>query len=224
MRPQKRGPTQLVCARFVRGAGCSCNACYRYDDLLKGILDNLLHLAIPDDTPENVGQPNITAMRNELQRKRDRLEQLADEMIESDDPTLRRAYERFKGRVVEDENALKKLGQLVEEKAATLPPGEIASRVAALRSQMDDSADARLKVQSYLDQLIDAIFLNPEDRSAIVVLVGGKRALKLSKHGELMKSASVPDSMMDEAAIRAMTGDDTTKEIALRRLMDRAPT
>lgn len=187
-RKQKTMQPQLTCASFARGAGCKSNRTYRYDDLLNGVLDQLLTLALP----ENVQQPhqvNLNIEKAELAAKRARLAEMADKLIEKDDPVLEAAYERFKARVDEETRALKAVLAQQEQVTAAAPPAELAQRALELRSQIADSADARRLMQSYLDQLIDVIQMDPSDRSATVVMFDGLLNIKLDVKGNLIGKA-----------------------------------
>ncbi|MBT0671294.1 recombinase family protein [Novosphingobium profundi] len=186
MRPQKKGPTQMACSSFIRGRGCQCNANYRYTDILNGILEHILPLAARITKPlENSAAGKIAMARAEIATKRARLEQMADRLMDRDDEFLFAAFERSKASLAEDTAALKAMEQASDHKESQLTPSQIAAEVATLRENMDD-AETRQKVQSYLDQLIDTILMDPSDRSATVVMLEGHFNVKLGKHGELI--------------------------------------
>lgn len=218
-RGQKRGPNQLTCSRFARGGGCRCNSNYRYDDLLNGILDNVLTIALPDPVEHKSQTATIAVAKAELAAKQARLDEIADEIIMSGDPVKERAYQRFKARVEEDAAALKAMMGEAEEIAGQLPPAELARRALALREQLSTSLDARLEVQSHLNQLIDAIFMDPDDRSATVVMLGGLLNIKLDKYGALIGTAT--QAVLDEQAIAATVGDDPVRNLTFERWRSR---
>jgi hypothetical protein len=222
-RKQKTMQPQLSCASFARAAGCKSNRTYRYDDLLNGVLDQLLTLALPS----KVDQPNVVNLnieKAELAAKQARLAEMADKLIEKDDPVLEAAYERFKARVDEDTKALKSILAQQEQVTASAPPAELAQRALELRSQIADSADARRLMQSYLDQLIDVIQMDPRDRSATIVMFDGLLNIKLDVKGQLIGLADAR-TMLDvpgDHDLRAViAGNDPVRRSKLDETLDR---
>jgi hypothetical protein len=213
---QKRGPAQIVCSDFARAGLCTCNANYRYDDILRGVLDNLLTLAMPAPVDESAAN-SLAVMRAELAAKQQRLDDMADKLMEQDDDTLERAYQRFKAKVEADAQELRTREQKQEKRTHASDPQEIAARALALRDSMADDADARIKVQSYLDQLIDVILMDPEDRSATVVVMGGLLVLKLDRRGNVVGKVSTTH-MLNDQKITDKLGRDVVFEANADRI------
>lgn len=194
LRRQKKGPNQITCSDFVRAGECKCNATYRYDDILRAILDNLSRFAVPAPEPTASSEAGQLAIaRAELQLKRSRLDEIADELMMKPDDVKERAYERFKARVEEDAAALRQMEAQQAEQKARPPRPELAHQIAALRDQMADSAEARMKIQAALDQLIDVIQMDPAERTATVVMLDGHLVVKISNRGEVL---AVADALM----------------------------
>lgn len=187
-RKQKTTQPQLSCASFARAAGCRSNRTYRYEDLLNGVLDQLMAMALPSQTPEPAAL-NLNIAKAELAAKQTRLAEMADKLMEKDDPVLEAAYERFKARVDEEGIALRAAVADQEQTKAVSPPSELAAQALALRNDLADSADARRQIQTYLDQLIDVIQMEPSDRTATVVMFGGLLVFKLDSRGKLISKA-----------------------------------
>ncbi|MCI1143268.1 recombinase family protein [Sphingomonas sp. WKB10] len=194
-RKQKTMQPQLTCASFARAAGCRANRTYRYDDLLNGILDELMTISLPTAVAEPVAL-NVNIDKAELAAKQARLAEMADKLIEKDDPVLEAAYERFKARVEEDSRALRAALAEQEQTKASAPAAELASKAIALRAQLTDSTDARRQIQTYLDQLIDVIQMDPVERTATVVMFDGLLVFKLDTKGKLIAKADAR-SMLD---------------------------
>lgn len=222
-RKQKTMQPQLSCASFARAAGCKANRTYRYDDLLNGVLDQLLELALPSYV-EQPSVPNLHIDKAELAAKQARLAEMADKLIEKDDPVLEAAYERFKARVDEETRALKATLALQEQTKASAPPLELAQRALELRSQIAESADARRLMQTYLDQLIDTIQMDPSDRSATVVMFDGLLNIKLDVKGQLIGKADARvmlESEGSEHVLAAIAGDNPIRRAKLEETLDR---
>lgn len=194
---QKRGPAQIACSDFARAGACTCNANYRYDDILNGILDNLLELALPSST-SSTNTADIALLKAELDRKRARLDELADELIEEKDEVKERAYQRFKRRVEEDAQALRVMLGENEKQANKAPASDLAHKVLELRDQLADSVEARMAVQNHLGHLIDVILMDPEDRSATVVVLGGLKVMKLDRRGNVVRNESTAHMLQDQ--------------------------
>lgn len=194
VRKQRSGPTQIFCADFARAGECRCNANYRYDDILKGLLDNLSAFAMPAPEPAaDSAAGRIAIARAELQHKRTRLDEIADELMENPDDVKERAYQRFKARIEDDAAALKLMeGQEAGVKARP-PRPELAAQIASLRDQMEESVEARLAIQAALDQFIDVILMDPVERTATVVMLDGNLVMKLSNRGKVL---GVVDSLL----------------------------
>lgn len=63
LRPQKKGPNQIACSSFVRASGCKCNANYRYDDILRGIVREVFSLVLPDEKPAKQNAIDVEAVK-----------------------------------------------------------------------------------------------------------------------------------------------------------------
>ncbi|MBB5709419.1 recombinase family protein [Sphingomonas xinjiangensis] len=214
LRRQKRGPAQITCSDFSRAGECTCNAAYRYDDILAGVLDNLLSLAMP--APSTIGQHSrVPVLRAELTTKRKRLEEMADRLMEQDDEVLEAAFRRFKAKVDVEAAELKALEAHEEKRTHATDPHAVAEQALALREQMATDADARIKVQSYLGQLIDVIFMDPSDRSATIVVMGGLRVIKLDKHGKVIGDVNTAHMLKDQSII-----DKLGREVTLDANVD----
>jgi DNA invertase Pin-like site-specific DNA recombinase len=203
LRTHKRQKWQLVCADFGRAGDCKSNATFIYEYLLKGLLDNISHfVSAAPALPQDDRLARIALAKSELQTKHQRLEQLADEFVETADPVLKRAYDRFKAKVQEEEATLRALENAAQSVQARLPSTEALLELETLRHRMDD-LDARLRMQVLIDGLVDAIFLDPTDRSATVVLMGGLMAFKLDKKGALIEQAMA----LNQLAVQSETID-----------------
>ncbi|QSR15758.1 recombinase family protein [Novosphingobium sp. KA1] len=222
IRTHKRQRWQLVCADFARAGSCKGNATFIYEHLLKGLLDNISHFvrAAPA-LPQDDTLARIALKRSEVQTMQKRLEKLADDVMLSDDQTLRAAYERFKERVKAAETELRALEGQRESKEAAIPSSEAINELEKLRANMED-VEVRQRMQVLIDGLVDAIFLHEEDRSATVVLMGGLVAFKLDKKGKLigqpvdaLDMLDVPSDDHDLALIAA--GGDPLRSAAIKR-------
>lgn len=222
-RKQKTMQPQLSCASFARAAGCRSNRTYRYDDLLNGVLDQLLMLALPG-SEQKAAVTNLNIEKAELEAKQLRLAEMADKLMERDDPVMEAAYNRFRTRVEEDARAIKASIAQQEHVQAQLPPAELAARAQAIRSQIATSADARRLMQTYLDQLIDVIQMEPSDRTATIVMFDGLLNIKLDAKGQLIGKADAR-SMLDvpgEHDLRAViAGSDPTRRAKLDEVLER---
>ena len=189
IRTHKRQRWQLVCADFARAGDCKGNATFIYEYLLNGLLDNIADFAAAAPAmPQDDIHASIAIMRAELETKRQRLDALADDFIESGDPVLKRAYDKFKAKVFTEAEELHRLENSRERKVSEMPSEEATRELATLRSRMDEQ-EARLRMQVLIDGLVDAIFLHEEDKSATVVLMGGLMAFRLDKQGRLIAQA-----------------------------------
>jgi len=222
IRTHQRQRWQLVCADFARAGSCKGNATFIYEHLLKGLLDNISHFvrAAPA-LPQDDTLARIALKRAEVQTMQKRLEKLADDVMLSDDQTLRAAYERFKERVKAAETELRALEGQRESKEAAIPSSEAINELEKLRANMED-VEVRQRMQVLIDGLVDAIFLHEEDRSATVVLMGGLVAFKLDKKGKLigqpvdaLDMLDVPSDDHDLALIAA--GGDPLRSAAIKR-------
>ncbi|OZA16677.1 MAG: hypothetical protein B7X90_17540 [Novosphingobium sp. 17-62-19] len=126
-------------------------------------------------------------------RKRERLDEIADELMEENDEVKERAYQRFKIRVEQDAKALESLERLQGQQTAKLPRPELAQQILSARADMETSLEARMKVQSCLNQLIDVILMDPNDRSATIVMIDGNLVVKMDKYGKVI---GVADSLL----------------------------
>ncbi|MBA4228751.1 MAG: hypothetical protein C0456_19280 [Hyphomonas sp.] len=205
-RGHKKQQPQLVCQSFARAAGCKCNATYRYQSLLDGILDELGTLPFPN-TAQGEPADDLGEEWLELKRKKDRLEQLADRLMLEDDPIKEQAYQRFRRQVADEEGELLKRRAGSERASVTLSGEELAKAARALRDQLESSPEARLQMQTYLDQLIDMIVMDPRDRTATVVMFGGWMNFKLDKTGAVIARAGL-DIPVSQQTLEANVGKD----------------
>ncbi len=201
----KRQQPQLVCDSFARSAGCRSNATFRYQSLLDGILDEIGTLHLPDTVPGEE-QSNTGFEWLELKRKKERLAELADRLMLEDDPIKEQAYQRFRNQVAEEEAMLIKQAK-TSTAPLTLSPAKLVEKAQELRSQLEDSAEARLKLQTYLDRLIDLIILDPRDRTATVVMFEGLVNFKLDKAGQVMAKANALPMLDQQLRERLVDGD-----------------
>jgi len=216
----KHQQPQLTCTRFARAAGCKSNATFRYQSILDGILDELGSLPLPDQVPGE--QPaNLGLEWAELKKKKARLDQLADQLIMEDDPVKEAAYQRFRKLVAEEERELNERSQGQERQSVTLSPAEMAKRAQELRSELQDSVEARLQLQTYLDNLIDVIFMEPKDRTATVVMFEGLVNFKLDRAGNVIARANALP-VLDDTFRSRLVGDQPERASQLDRVVQYA--
>jgi|GEM_PF-1541789 len=212
---------RLVCSSYHRGGGCTCGTTYDYDSLFNGVLDNVLHLALPAPMESNAGESSVAVAQAELARKRARMDQLADKLIEQDDPVMQRAYDRFKQQIDEDAADLKRLQAIVQQDVAKRPSEELIQEIAALRAALPTDEEARRRTNTALREMIDGIFLNPATRAATIVMLEGRVILEIDKQGKLVRTANMHSSMDDETTLAALAANNTPKALALQRYKER---
>lgn len=207
---------QLTCTRYVRAAGCKSKTTYRYQSLLDGILDHIGTLHLPDKVGDQ--QPaNLSYEWVELNKKKERIALLADKLMLEDDPDKEAAYQRFKASVAAEEKELRERTSTNERASVQLDPREMIERAQSLRTQMQDSVEARLQMQTHLDNLIDVILMAPSDRSATVVMFEGLVVFKLDKAGKLVgKADAMP--VLDDTMRARLVGDDVARAATLQRV------
>lgn len=137
-----------------------------------------------------------------------------------DDPVKEAAYQRFKSQIALEEKALRERSSNNERVSVAVPPAEMRDRAERLRVALADSVEARLQMQTYLDNLIDVILMNPEDRTATVVMANGLLVFKLDAGGKLIGSA---DSLLMRQK-RTYMMPDGSKQTFDPRKDDRDPT
>lgn len=219
LRSHKAQKATLTCSDFARAGTCKINKTYIYPYLLEGILDNLTEfVAAAPPRVQDTAATHIAVQQAEVRRMQQRLEELADMLMEADDPVLMKSYQRFKLKVKEAETELKQLELSQESAAAAIPALAATSELSELRAQ-PESVEVRQRMQVLLDGIIDAVFMNPDDRTATVVLLGGLAAFQLSKKGELIRSADALNQLdvpTDTPLIDRITNDPARK-IAIER-------
>lgn len=216
----KHQQPQLTCTRFARAAGCKSNTTFRYQSILDGILDELGSLPLPNQVPGE--QPaNLGLELAELKKKKARLDQLADQLIMEDDPVKEAAYQRFRKLVAEEERELNERSQGQERQSVTLSPAEMGRRAQALRSELQDSVEARLQLQTYLDNLIDAILMEPKDRTATVVMFEGLVNFKLDRAGNVIARANALP-VLDDTFRSSLVDDQPERASQLDRVVQYA--
>ncbi|MEV4933883.1 recombinase family protein [Sphingobium sp. LSP13-1-1.1] len=209
---------QLACARFARAAECKSNATFRYQSILDGILDEIGSLHLPDSVP---GQrtSDLSFELLELNKKKDRLAELADQLILADDPIKEAAYQRFRAQVGQEERELNERALNSERASVTLSPSELAQRAVALRDKLSDDAEARLQMQTYLDSLIDVILMDPYDRTSTVVMFDGFINFKLDRAGNVIARANALP-VLDDTQRERLAANDPTAAARIERAIE----
>jgi DNA invertase Pin-like site-specific DNA recombinase len=238
MRTYKDQQPQLTCSSFQRAAGCKCNATYRYQSLLDGLLDELGTLPLPD-VVEGEAPASLSFEMVELTKRKERLAQLADQLMLEDDPIKEAAYQRFRKQVAQDEQELRERLGNNERVAVIVSPAEMARKARELRNELADSVEARLQLQAYLDNLIDVILMDPVERTSTVVIMGGLLNIKFDKAGKvlgrvgtahLLDDATYTDKLGRTLTVKQnpellrqiMTGHDVAREAGFNRVRDAA--
>ena len=222
LRSHKAQKATLTCSEFARAGNCKSNKTYIYPYILTGILDNIgSYIASAPPRADDTALAHIAIQRAELHRMEQRLEVLADKMMEEDDPVLMASYQKFKAKVREAELDIKAMQVAQESKQATIPAVAAASELQELRDQ-PDSVEVRQRMQVLLDNLIDAVFMNPDDRTATVVMLGGLASFKLSKKGELLQSADALNQLdvATDKPIPDRITTDPVRKIAIERSIE----
>ncbi len=202
---------RLRCARNHRAAGCSSRASYHYEHLLNGILDEVLHLALPSERQQSTLYGSIAVADTELREAEKRLDNLVDAFSETGSPALMRGITRAEREIEEQRERLEALRAQAEREDVKRPPQEAAEVVKELRSRIHDDEDARRKIHSALREMITAIFLYPDTREAYV-LVAGVYALRFDGLGKLLDHQVATSAMME--------GAYTDNPMALARFME----
>ena len=219
IRTYTRQQPQLSCSRFVRAAGCKSNSTFRYQSLLDGILDELGTLYLPDRAPGE--QPvSLSLEWVELKKKKERLAELADRLMLEDDPVKEAAYQRFRLLVAAEEKELLDRAATTERVSVTASPAEMVQRAQALRDKLEDDAEARLLMQTYLDNLIDAIFMDPKERTSTVVMFEGMVNFKLDKAGKVIARSNA-FAGLSEPVKQAIVGHDDNRASMLDRAQEK---
>lgn len=213
-RGHKRQQPQLVCDSFSRAGGCPSNTTFRYQSILDGILDELGTLPLPDTIPGEE-RPDDSYEWVELKRKKERLLEMADRLMEEDDPIKEQAYQRFRAKVAAEEAELVERAKTTPS-SVTLAPAKMAQMAKELREQLEDSVEARLQMQTYLDRLIDFIIMDPSDRSSTVVMFEGAVNFKLDKAGKVIARSNAL-AVLDEQMYQRLVEDDPQRVAQLDR-------
>ncbi|MEV4933166.1 recombinase family protein [Sphingobium sp. LSP13-1-1.1] len=203
---------RLRCARNHRAAGCSSSASFHYYHLLNGILDNVLHMAIP--APEEQAQDNGLAVAQlELKTAEQRLDNLVDAYAANPSPAMLRGIQRAEQDIEERKEGIRTLALAAEQQANKKPSVELAQEIARLRDSLHDDEDARRQVHAALSEIITSVFLYPGTREAHV-LVAGVHAFRFDGLGNLLQQAIATSAMLP--------GAHNDSPIALNRYMERA--
>lgn len=189
---------RLRCARNHRAAGCASRASYHYEHLLNGILNEVLHLALPDERPQAGLQQTIAVAETDFRSAENRLDNLVDAFSETGSPALMRGITRAEREIAERRDRLEVLKADLAREKSIRPPRKAAEAVAALRGRIHEDEDARRKIHSALRELITAIFLYPDTREAHV-LVAGVYALRFDGLGNLLDRQVATSAMIEGA-------------------------
>lgn len=202
---------RLRCARNHRAAGCSSRASYHYERLLNGILDEVLHLALPAERQNSSIHQEIATLELEITAAIDNADLLRNDWLRTKSPTMRRGIDATERQIEEMESKLEKLKHEARLIDAKRPPRVAADVVRKLRDRIHHDEDARRKIHSALREMITAIFLYPDTREAHV-LVAGIYALRFDGLGNLLDRQLATSAMME--------GAHTDDPIALARFIE----
>lgn len=180
LRTQKRQQPQLTCASFNRGSGCKINTTYRYTSLLDGILSGLLSHAIPNKVSED-NSDAIAGKRAELIAKEKRADEIADRLIEADDPIMERALVRFREQIAALRDELRELEQTAKVELPSME--EVIQEVNDLKTSLHDDVESRMKINQMLRSVIERIEMDEETRGCHVVMKGENIVFSFDKAG-----------------------------------------
>jgi DNA invertase Pin-like site-specific DNA recombinase len=191
---------RLRCAKNHRAAGCSANASYHYQHLLKGILDNVLALALPAPSiPEgNAAQQSVATAEMDIADAERRLDTLIDAFSRTGGEAMERGIQRAERDIAVRKEEMKRLRSAVEQQQAKRPNTVLAVEIAELRSRLDHDESARFKVHAALSEMITALFLHPDTREAHV-LVAGVHAFRFDRLGNLIQEDVATSALLDGA-------------------------
>lgn len=220
LKTMKLQQPQLTCSLFVRGGEkCKSNATFRYQSLLDGLLDELGTLPLPSEAPGE--EPaNLSYEWVELNKRKERLNTLADQLMEEDDPVKEAAYQRFKAKVAEEEKELRARTHTNQRSVVALSPADMAEKARALRDALADNIEARLQMQTYLDNLIDVILMDPVERTSTAVILGGLMVVKFNRAGEVIQRASTSHLLQNPTVFDKTTGKGETLDAGIDGMKD----
>ncbi len=190
----------LKCSGALRGNRCDQKSGYNYRWFEKGLLDNMLHLALDD---QHFAHGEIVADKQDklaaARREFNNLEAQADSALEmtldpafKDDERLKRRYAELGHQADEQRKLLAKLeDELAAAKGRVAPAAHVA-RVEEVRKAIDSEDDlvrdaARGKVIDALQALVARITFRA-DRTIEVAAAHGAMGIQLDDKGNLLQS------------------------------------
>lgn len=185
---------RLRCAKNHRAAGCASSASFHYHHLLNGILDNILHLALPspDESPTDFG---LATAEMELRTAEQRLDNLVDAYASNPSPAMLRGIQRAEQDITQQKVKINEIRLTAEQQANRKPTPELAAEITALRASLTDDEDARYRVHAALQEIITSVFLYPDTREAHV-LVAGIHAFRFDGLGNLLQQAVATSALL----------------------------
>lgn len=214
----RKSARRLICRNRHQNSGCDARTTYHYPNLERGVLDNVLHIAVPEPS-EIAGQASaITNLELSLRERTGRLGKLVDSFSRTGSAAMERGILSLEREIAVGEEELSCLRKQEREEVNRPAPTELMKRAAALRGKMIDS-DARSHMNQLLRGLVSSIVMNPVNMEATVILLGGLAAIKIDKHGNKVAEADVRAMLADpinrEQTIAATVGMDHGHRIML---------
>lgn len=187
---------RLICRNRHQNSGCDARTTYHYPNLERGVLDNVLHIAVPEQAEPGSPAGAITNLELSLRERKGRLEKLVDSYSRTGSAAMERGILSLEREISVGEGDLARLRKQEREAANRPAPTELLRRASALRSKMVDD-DSRSHMNQLLRSLVTSIIMNPANMEATVILLGGLAAIRLDKHGEKIAQADAKAMLAD---------------------------
>lgn len=214
----RKSARRLICRNRHQNSGCDARTTYHYPNLERGVLDNVLHIAIPEQSGADSKAGAIANLELALRERSVRLEKLVDSFSRTGSAAMERGILSLEREIGVGEEELSRLRREEREEVNRPAPTDLLKRAVALRGKMVDD-DARSNMNQLLRGLVTSIIMNPVNMEATIILLGGIAAIKIDKHGnkisEVDARGMLKDSTDRERTIAATVGSDHGHRIML---------
>lgn len=209
---------RLICRNRHQNSGCDARTTYHYPNLERGVLDNVLHIAVPETSGLESQAGTITNLELSLRERSNRLEKLVDSYSRTGSAAMERGILSLEREIAVGQEELARLRRQEREAVNRPAPTELLKRAAELRGKMIDD-DTRSHMNQLLRGLVSSIVMNPINMEATVILLGGLAAIKLDKHGAKIAEADAKPMLLGSEGraqtIAATIGTDVSHRLML---------